>query len=85
MNESRLYGAVASLAVCYDPDVIVLSGGVARSVDFLIQPILRRINGVVPIRPNLVASNLGERAAILGTIIETLYDTEDFYMVRKLR
>jgi hypothetical protein len=39
---------------------------------------------VIPIRPQLVASNLGQRAAVLGTIIETLYNTADFYMVRKL-
>ena len=75
---------VAALTVCYDPEMIVLSGGVARSADLLIEPIYQRIEGVIPIRPQLVASNLGQRAAVLGTIIETLYNTADFYMVRKL-
>lgn len=76
--------AVAAVAVCYDPEIIVFGGGVARSADLLIEPILKRIDRVIPIRPQLVASNLGPRAAILGTIIETLYNTADFYMVRKL-
>ena len=76
--------AVAAVAVCYDPEVIVLSGGVARSADLLIEPILQRIDGAIPVRPQLVASDLGARAAILGTIIETLYNTADFYTVRKL-
>jgi glucokinase len=75
---------VAALTVCYDPEIIVLSGGVARSADLLIEPICQRINGSIPIQPQLVASTLGPRAAILGTIIETLYNFADFYMVRKL-
>jgi glucokinase len=75
---------VAALTVCYDPEIIILSGGVARSADLLIEPICQRIEGVIPIRPQLVASTLGQRAAVLGTIIETLYKTSDFYMVRKL-
>jgi predicted NBD/HSP70 family sugar kinase len=75
---------VAALTVCYDPEMIVLSGGVAKSADLLIEPIYQRIEGVIPIRPQLVASNLGQRGAVLGTVIETLYNTADFYMVRKL-
>ena len=75
---------VAALTVCYDPEMIILSGGVAKSADLLIEPIRQRIEGVIPIRPQLVASNLGQQAAVLGTIIETLYNTADFYMVRKL-
>jgi predicted NBD/HSP70 family sugar kinase len=75
---------VAALTVCYDPEMIILSGGIAKSADLLIEPICQRIEGVIPIRPQLVASTLGQRAAVLGTIIETLYKTADFYMVRKL-
>jgi glucokinase len=75
---------IAALTVCYDPEIIVLSGGVARSADLLIEPICQRLDGVIPVRPQLVASNLGQRAAILGSIIEILYNTADFYMIRKL-
>lgn len=75
---------VAALTVCYDPDIIVLSGGVARSADLLIEPIRQRIDGVIPVHPQLVAYKHGQRAAVLGTIIETLYQASDFYMVRKL-
>ena len=76
--------AVAAVAVCYDPDVIVLSGGVARSSDLLINPILDRIDGTIPVRPRLVTSELGARAALLGTIIEILHNTAGFYSVHKL-
>lgn len=76
--------AIATLAVCYDPEIIVLGGGVARSADLLIKPILERIDGVIPVHPQLVASTLDQRAPVLGTIIDILYNTADFYMVRKL-
>lgn len=75
---------VATLAVCFDPEIIVLSGGVARFADLLIDLIGKRIDGVIPIRPKLVTSHLGSKAAVLGTIIEILYNTTDVYMVRKL-
>jgi len=70
--------------VCFDPDIIVLSGWVTRAPELLIQLIYQRIEGVIPIRPKLVASHLGQQAAVLGTIIEILYNTTDMYMVRKL-
>ena len=86
VNETIDYLAqmLASLAVCFDPDCIVLSGGIAKSADLLINPILERIDGVIPISPTLVVSKLGHRAAVMGTIVEILYNTADFYLVRKL-
>jgi len=75
---------IAALAVCFDPDLIVLSGGVSKSADLLIDPILQRIDGAIPFCPKLVVSKLGHRAAVMGAIIEILYNTADFYMVRKL-
>jgi len=75
---------LATLTVCFDPDLIVLSGGIAKSADLLLEPIYQRIEGAIPIRPKLVVSTLAHRAAIMGAIIEILYDTTDFYVVRKL-
>lgn len=75
---------LATLAVCFDPDLIVLSGGVSKSADLLIDPIMQRIDGVIPFCPKLVVSKLSHRAAVMGAIIEILYNTADFYMVRKL-
>ena len=74
---------VASLALCFDPDVIVLAGGVGRSADLLIEPILSRLEGVIPRPPRLVASRLGHRAGVLGAVISLLYGTSDFYEVHK--
>ena len=76
--------AVANLAVCFDPDVIVLAGGVGHSADLLIKPILSRLEGAIPRPPRLVASKLGHKAGVMGAAISLLYGTSDFYEVHKL-
>jgi len=76
--------AIVALTVCFDPDMIILSGDVLCVADILIEPILQRINGVIPVLPRLVASRLGRRAVVMGAIMETLYNTADFYVVHRL-
>jgi glucokinase len=76
--------AVANVSTILDPEIIVLGGGVARSADLLIEPILTRLNGALPMEPNLVASDLGRRAAVMGAIVNVLHRTSDFFVVRKL-
>jgi glucokinase-like ROK family protein len=76
--------AIANLTVMFDPEVIILGGGVARSADMLIEPITRRINGAVPALPRLVTSRLGLRAGVMGAITNVLHNTSDYYIVRKL-
>ncbi len=73
--------AVAVISAVLDPQVIVLGGGVARSADLLIEPILSRLDGVIPVRPNLVASSLGNRAAVLGAIMLVLDTTTGYVSI----
>jgi glucokinase len=76
--------AIASIGAYFDPDVIILGGGVARSSDLLLNPILNRIEGTIPNLPRLVVSPLDRRAAVMGAITTILHNTSDFYVVRKL-
>lgn len=76
--------AVASLAVSFDPEMIVLGGSVTSYADLLIEPILQRIQGSIPLTPKLVVSALGRRAAAMGAITNILYNTSDYYVARKL-
>lgn len=76
--------AVASICSVFDPELVILGGGVARSADLLIEPILERIKGGVPVKPQLVASTLGRRAAVMGAITNVLHNTDEFYIVHKL-
>jgi len=76
--------AIANVAVSFDPELIVLGGGVTRSADLLVEPILRRMDGMIPILPKLVVSPLGRRAAAMGAVINVLHNTDNFYLVGKL-
>jgi glucokinase-like ROK family protein len=76
--------AIANISATLDPEVIILGGGVARSADLLIEPILQRIEGVVPFVPRLVASPLGRRAAVMGAIMLVLNITTESFAIKQL-
>ncbi|MCS7248336.1 MAG: ROK family transcriptional regulator [Anaerolineales bacterium] len=63
---------IAAISVVLDPEVIVLGGGVSRSADVLVEPILNRLQGCLPAPVRLVVSNLGYRAAVMGAIMLVL-------------
>jgi glucokinase len=86
INETVDYLAIAviNLVASFDPELIVLGGGVSRSADLLIEPIMRRINGIIPNPPKLVVSSLGLRATVMGAITNVLHNTSNFYVVHKL-
>ena len=76
--------AIINLVAAFDPELIVLGGGVSRSADMLIEPIMRRIHGAIPNPPKLVVSNLGLQATVMGAITNVLHNTSNFYVVHKL-
>jgi glucokinase len=86
INETVDYLAVsiANLAVSFDPDLIVLGGGVSRSADLLVGPILQRMEGTIPTLPRLVVSSLGLQAGVMGAVVNVLHNTSNFYVVHKL-
>lgn len=75
--------ALVAIAALLDPEAIVLGGGVAQSADLLIDPIIRRLQGVVPFVPRIVASDLGPRAVVMGTIMLVLDATTGHVMVNQ--
>jgi glucokinase len=76
--------AIANLAVAFDPEMIILGGGVSRSAEMLVDPILQRMEGSIPTLPKLVVSSLGLRAGVMGAITNVLHNTSNFYVVHKL-
>jgi predicted NBD/HSP70 family sugar kinase len=76
---------LAAICALLDPRARVLGGGVAQSADLLIEPICRKLAGVVPVVPPIVASPLERRAAAMGAIMLVLNATSDATVVRKLR
>jgi glucokinase len=57
-------GAAQSLL---DPDLVVISGGVAASAAPFLPGIAERLQRMLPIAPRIAVSALGYRAAVLGT------------------
>ncbi len=76
--------AIAGVSALLNPEMVVLGGGVARSADLLIEPILERLHGVVPFVPRLVASSLDRRAAALGAIMLVLHATTGYVVAQRL-
>lgn len=76
--------AIASLNAYLNPDLIILGGGVARSSDLLLDPILRRLDGTIPFPLRMAVSTLDRRASVMGAITTVLHNTSDFYVVYKL-
>jgi hypothetical protein len=63
--------------------VILLGGGVSKSADLLIGPICTRLQGTLLAIPELRASRLGDRAAIMGAIAQLLKITSKYYSLQK--
>ncbi len=76
--------AIVNLAASFDPELIVLGGGVSRYADLLLEPIMRRLAGTMPTVPKLVVSNLGLRATVMGAVTTVLHNTSNYYFVHKL-
>ncbi len=76
--------SIANLSCAFDPELIVIGGGVSRSADLLVSPILQRLQGAIPAIPRLVVSNLGLRAGVMGAVTNVLHNTSNFYVVHKL-
>ncbi len=73
--------AVAAVSTVLDPQIVVLGGGVARSADMLIGPILQRLDGVLPVQPHIVQSALGWRATVMGAILLVLDHTTEHILL----
>jgi predicted NBD/HSP70 family sugar kinase len=69
--------AVAAVAAILDPELIVLGGGVGHNVDLLRGPLERRLHEITPLRPRIVASELGEYAVLYGAIATGLVIARD--------
>jgi predicted NBD/HSP70 family sugar kinase len=69
--------AVAAVAAILDPDLVVLGGGIGHNVDLLRGPIERQLQAITPLRLQVAASELGEKAILLGAIATGLSVARD--------
>ena len=68
VEAARLALAIASIAPLLDPELVILGGGVGRNGDLLLEPIERELRQLLPFRPQLAVSALGEDAVLQGAL-----------------
>ena len=66
---------IVTTAQIVNPEVVVISGGVARAGEVLLAPLRARLEAMVRLPPRLEASPLAERGPLLGAIRLALDDT----------
>jgi glucokinase len=70
--------AVANLSLVVDPELVVLAGNLVASADTIIPALANRLEKIVPCPPRLIASELSNRATVMGAIALTVLSTTGF-------
>jgi glucokinase len=77
--------ALANLACIVDPARIIISGELAEHSDLFLDHIRGRLQDLVPALPDIVVSELGMDAAVLGAIALVMRETSDAVFVHPSR
>ncbi|MGC8879799.1 MAG: ROK family transcriptional regulator [Anaerolineae bacterium] len=77
--------AVASVSCVLDPHRIIFSGDLVEFADMFVERIAARLNGALPTMPELVVSQLGTDAAVLGALAMALFETDEGVFVQKVQ
>ena len=72
VEAARLAMAIATVAPMLDPDLVILGGGIGRNGDLLLEPIEHEMRRLVPFRPRVVVSALGQDAVLQGAVATAL-------------
>jgi predicted NBD/HSP70 family sugar kinase len=68
LEAERLALAIATIAPVLDPELVILGGGIGRNGDLLIEPIERELRQILPFRPKVAVSALGDDAVLQGAV-----------------
>ena len=82
--EAALLGlAIATVTPVLDPELVILGGGIGRNGDLLVEPIERELRDLLPFRPRVVISALGEDAVLRGAVATALGIARDHVFARQ--
>lgn len=73
--------AIANVIVCLDPELVILGGGISNSASMLIEPIKKRLTGVIPRLPRIEGSKLNNHATLLGAVVRVFQKYTDYAVV----
>jgi predicted NBD/HSP70 family sugar kinase len=69
---ARIALAIATVTPVLDPELVILGGGIGRNGDLLLEPIERELRQLLPFRPKVAVSALGEDAVLRGAVTTAL-------------
>ena len=69
---ARLALAIATVTPVLDPELVILGGGIGRNGDLLLAPIEGELRQLLPFRPRVAVSALGEDAVLRGAVTTAL-------------
>jgi predicted NBD/HSP70 family sugar kinase len=79
---ARLALAIATVTPVLDPELVILGGGIGRNGDLLLEPIERELRQLLPFRPRVLVSALGEDAVLRGAVATALDVARDRVFMR---
>lgn len=85
LEASRVALAIAAIAPVVDPELVILGGGVGRHAEQLLDPIERELRRLLPFRPRVAISTLGDDAVLLGAITVALEAARERLFARPTR
>jgi len=65
---ARLALAIATITPVLDPEIVILGGGIGRNGDLLLEPIERELRQLMPFKPRVAVSALGDDAVLQGAV-----------------
>jgi predicted NBD/HSP70 family sugar kinase len=81
--EAAMLGlAIATVTPIVDPEMVILGGGIGRNGDLLVEPIERELRQLMPFRPAVAVSALGEDAVVRGAVATALDVARDRVFAR---
>jgi predicted NBD/HSP70 family sugar kinase len=82
MEAERLALAIATVTPVLDPELVILGGGIGRNGDLLLEPIERELRQLLPFRPRVAVSALGDDAVVRGAVAIALEVARDRVFTR---
>ncbi|TMD98831.1 MAG: ROK family transcriptional regulator [Chloroflexi bacterium] len=74
--------AIATVTPVLDPEMVILGGGIGRNGDLLVEPIERELRQLLPFRPRVAVSALGDDAVLRGAVAIALEVARDRVFAR---
>jgi len=80
---ARLALAIATITPVLDPEIVILGGGVGRNGDLLLEPIERELRQLMPFKPRVAVSALGDDAVLQGAVAIALEAARERVFARR--